>query len=202
MWEKPRMDGKRKLKYNAVPTIFNNIPACNVDTHVANARASSKIDNECDYFNNIELNVLYNVAGYIVHSIAKGKSAICTTCLNSAGSTKYNANVKYANFVHLKCYRNNTLFFVTQDVFEYFMDMEFIIRQYLSHVSNSKCNLIIFFMEKMKHISCVSLKNCHKLNVKIMKRFIAFRMKIACLKGRLVKPTYNSKTMVMHSVVT
>ncbi|XP_025162472.1 uncharacterized protein LOC112590384 [Harpegnathos saltator] len=48
MWEKPRMDGKRKLKYNAVPTIFNNIPACNVDTHVANARASPKIDNECD----------------------------------------------------------------------------------------------------------------------------------------------------------
>ncbi|XP_025159275.1 uncharacterized protein LOC112589592 [Harpegnathos saltator] len=139
---------KRKLKYNAVPTIFNNIPACNVDTHVANARASSKIDNECDYFNNIELNVLYNVAGYIVHSIAKGKSAICTTCLNSAGSTKYNANVKYANFVHLKCYRNNTLFFVTQDVFEYFMDMEFIIRQYLSHVSNSKCNLIIFLWKK------------------------------------------------------
>lgn len=154
------------------------------------------------YFNNIELNVLYNVAGYIVHSIAKGKSAICTTCLNSAGSTKYNANVKYANFVHLKCYRNNTLFFVTQNVFEYFMDMEFIIRQYLSHVSNSKCNLITFFMEKMQHISCVSLKNCHKLNVKIMKRFIAYRMKIACLKGRLVKPTYNSKTMAMHSVVT
>lgn len=25
MWEKPRIDGKRELKYNAVPTIFPTI---------------------------------------------------------------------------------------------------------------------------------------------------------------------------------
>lgn len=32
-------------------------------------------------------------------------------------------------------------------------------------------------------------------------RFIAYRIKIACTKGRLVKPIYNSKTMAMHSIV-
>lgn len=32
MWEKPRSDGKRKLKQNAVPTIFNNILICDADT--------------------------------------------------------------------------------------------------------------------------------------------------------------------------
>ena len=30
MWEKPRSDGKQKLKQNAVPTIFNNILTCDV----------------------------------------------------------------------------------------------------------------------------------------------------------------------------
>lgn len=83
-------------------------------------------------FTNVELNVLYNVAGYIVKvaSIASSNSAICATCLNSAGSTEYNTNIKYAKFVHLKCFRNNTLFFVTADIFKHFVDVEVIIQQY------------------------------------------------------------------------
>lgn len=153
-------------------------------------------------FNNIELNVLYNIAGYIVNSIARGKSAICATCLNSAGSTEYNTNmIFYAKFVHLKCFRNNTLFFVTADVFEYFINMEVIIQQYLPHLNNVKCNLISFFIEKMKNVSCTSLNNCHQLSFKIMKRFIAYRIKISCMKGRLIKKIYSSKTMAMHTLI-
>ncbi|KAL6418179.1 hypothetical protein ACFW04_012296 [Cataglyphis niger] len=90
-------------------------------------------------------------------------------------------NIKYTKFVHLKCFRNNTLFFVTTDVFGYFIAIEFIIQQYLPHLNNIKCNLISFFMKK--------------------KQFILDRIKIACIKGRLVKPIYKSKTMAMHSMI-
>lgn len=103
--------------------------------------------------------------------------------------------------MHLKCFSNNTLFFVTADVFKYFVDMEVVIRQYLPHFNSVKCNLISFFIEKMKNISCSSLNNCHQLSLKIMKRFISYRMKISCTKGRLVKPIYSSKTMAMHTLI-
>nr|XP_012218893.1 PREDICTED: uncharacterized protein LOC105670130 [Linepithema humile] len=105
--------------------------------------------------------------------------------LLSADPTRkaYNTSFKYAKFVHLKCYQNNTLFFVTTDVFKYFITMEFIIRQYLPHLNNIKFNLISVLMEKMKNVSCASLKNCYQLSLKIIKRFIAYRMKISCTKG-------------------
>ncbi|XP_025153224.1 uncharacterized protein LOC112588234 [Harpegnathos saltator] len=109
----------------------------------------------------------------------------------------YNASIKYARFVYLRCFRNNTLFFVSKDVFEYFIAMEIVILQYLPHLNNFKCNLISFFMEKMENVFCASINNCHQLSLKIMRRFIAYRMKIVCTKGQLVKPIHNSKTMAI-----
>ncbi|XP_071632791.1 uncharacterized protein [Temnothorax longispinosus] len=202
MWEKPRSDGKRNVKQNAVPTRFNNILTCDVRTlgHVPNI--SIDVSFKHITFNNIDVNVLYNIAGYTVNSRARGKSARCATCLTSADSTKYNRTmILYANVVPLKCFRNTTLFFVTADVFKYFRDMEVRIQHDLSHLNNVKCTLRSFFREKMKNISCTSLNNCHDVSFKIKKRFRASRIKISCMKGRVTKKIYSSKTRARHTIL-
>jgi len=68
---------------------------------------------------NLELNSLYYVCGYIICSICKNQK-ICEKCINSAGSKTYDSNVKYSRLVSLKCYRKNTLFFVNDKTFNFF----------------------------------------------------------------------------------
>lgn len=106
-------------------TIEDNVPDSNNNIHL----------------DNIELNLLYNIAGYIITSINKC-SKICSECLNSAGSKHYDANQKYSKFVHLRCFRQNTLFFVNNETFIYFYNMEIIIRLYLSHVKKILCAIL------------------------------------------------------------
>lgn len=153
------------------------------------------------YIDNIELNLLYNIAGYIISSITKC-TKVCLECLNSVGSKQYDPNTKYSKLVQLRCFRRNTLFFVNNETFNYFYNMEVIIRQYLSYLKNIPCNFLAFYMNKMKIISCKTIKNCHNLPTKIMKRFILYRMRISCKRKKLQKKEYSSKTMAMHSIVS
>lgn len=153
---------------------------------------------------NIENNVLYNIAEYILSRVSKSNIS-CESCLNSAGSPTYKSISKFVQFVQLPCFRKNTLFFVNEITFQYFQLMEIIIRQYLPYLKSNydanKYDLVHFFNEKMQHIPCVILKNCHNIKQKIMIRFIRFRLQIGNPKGRLPNKTYNSKTMAMHATV-
>lgn len=60
--------------------------------------------------NNLQLNALYYVCGYIVSSISKTQK-ICDTCIASAGSKIYDPKIQYSRLARLKCYRAKTLFF-------------------------------------------------------------------------------------------
>lgn len=151
------------------------------------------------HIDNIELNILYNIAGYIISSIVK-YNRVCSECLDSVGSKRYDPNQKYSTLVQLRCFRRNTLFFVNNETFQYFYDMEIIIRQYLSYCNNSECNFFVVYMDKMKDINCSTIKRCHNLPLKIIKRFILYRMRISCKKRKLQTKDYSSKTMAMHSI--
>lgn len=148
---------------------------------------------------NVELNVLYLLAGYILHKISN-LPTVCKTCINSAGSKTYNANIKHSKLVHLRCFRLQTLFFVNVETFNYFYEMEIIIRRYLPYIKNKNYNLITCLTEKMVNIHCDTLETCCDLANKIMKRFITFRIKIDCKKGRLKTKIFSSKTMAMHTI--
>lgn len=160
------------------------IIGCSLNTHKA------KTVEECTaivlhpkdniYIDNIELNLLYNIAGYIISSIIKC-TRVCLECLDSVGSKQYDPNQKYSKLVQLRCFRKNTLFFVNNETFTYFYNMEVIIRQYHSHFKNTQCNFLAFYLDKMKDIRCYTIKHCHNLPSKIMKRFIVYRMRISCI---------------------
>ncbi|KYN22226.1 hypothetical protein ALC57_05381 [Trachymyrmex cornetzi] len=149
---------------------------------------------------NVQLNSLYHVCSYIISSINKNQK-LCDSCLDSAGSKTYNSKVQYSRLVSLKRYREKTLFFVNEYTFKYFLDMYIIINRYLPHIKNMNCDILQFFIIKLKDIECNSIKSCHDLANKIKIRFIKYEMKINCRLGRLEKPVYNSKTMAMHSII-
>lgn len=144
---------KAKERNEECSTIITSIPKDNIN------------------INNIELNILYNIAGYIIFSIMKC-NRICGQCIDSVGSKQFDPNQKYTELVQLRCFWKNTLFFVNDSTFTYFNDMEIVIRQYISHIKNNNCNFLDFYTYKMKDISCTTIKNCHKLQETIMKRFI------------------------------
>jgi len=59
---------------------------------------------------NLELNSLYNIAGYLIHSITK-TCRLCNKCLKSVGS-KTPILYSFTKLVQLKCFTDNCLFFV------------------------------------------------------------------------------------------
>ena len=159
-------------------------------------------ENKVINMNNFEMNSLYNVCGYVISRICK-LNRVCNDCINSAGSKTYlNSNIKYSKFVQLKCYRTNTLFFVNNETFNYFFEMEIIFRKYIPYLKNTlNCDLVKFFTQKMAHIRCDTLNNCHDLFNKIMIYFIRFRIRTSSKNEMLKKPIFNSKTMAMHSII-
>jgi hypothetical protein len=65
-----------------------------------------------------ELNALYNICGYIICSIQR-TSKVCETCIGSIGSKKP-LYTKYSKLVLIKQYKNETLFFASEELF-YFL---------------------------------------------------------------------------------
>lgn len=147
--------------------------------------------------NNIEMNILYNIAGYIISSISKS-AAICKECLDSAGSVTPLSTTNFSKLVQLRCYRKNTLFYVNEDLFLYFLEMEKLIRAYFPHLKQFNNN-VHFLQRKMASITCSGLKNCHGLLSKITKRFIIYRLRIASSKHQRKTKIYSSKSMAMHA---
>jgi hypothetical protein len=145
-------------------------------------------------FNNIELNVLYNIAGYIIANIKKNMT-YCDNCILSIGSKEVQ-NCEYNNLVLLRCYKKETLFFVRPHIFDFFVKMETIFRSSFSLIKNNK-NLKQYFYSQFSKIDC-DILNCHNLKHKIICKYIVFRLRITNKKKVIKKRSYNSKSMAMH----
>lgn len=150
--------------------------------------------------NNIELNILYNIAGYIINSISENQ-AVCKTCIDSAGSKTLLPKITYSKFVQLKCYCKHSLFFVNKKTFLFFLEMEKIIRIYLPILKNLKLNLKEFLTYKMSDLTSSHLYTCHNLSSKIKARFIIYRARIVRTKLRKETKVYSSKSMAMHTLI-
>lgn len=172
----------------------------NTQLHCESSLPLSEINVSQVTLDNIALNILYNIAGYIVSNIAK-TAAVCNRCIRSAGSKTSLPNIKYSTLVQLKCYAKNTLFYINQETFLLFVEMEQIIRAYLPTMQHVNIRLKSMFIQKMTHITCNTLYNCHNLLFKIKCRFIVYRLKIAINKSRNNIKIYGSKSMAMHTFI-
>ena len=95
----------------------------------------------------VETYVLYNISGYILSRIAK-YNVHCTICLDSAGLKTECPRTEYAKFVKKRCYKDDTLFFVNEETFKFFQQMEIDFRRYISyleaHYSLTQIDFVLF----------------------------------------------------------
>lgn len=84
---------------------------------------------------------------------------MCNKCIDSTSLP----NFKYSKLVQLRCYRKNTLFFVNEKIFLFFIEMEKVIRLYLPKIENLNINVNNYFNEKIKNMTYSNLKHCSNL---------------------------------------
>ena len=96
-------------------------------------------------FNEFELNCLYYIGGYIIHSIKK--QLTCDFCISKTGSLK-DANSVYASLTRCKCFASDTLFFINQNTFQFFLSMEKIFRLFYEFCHELPIDLYQFFFLK------------------------------------------------------
>lgn len=125
----------------------------------------------------LDLNSLYNIAGYIIKSIKK----ICATCKNCIQTVQSETRQPYTftKFVHLRCYAQNALFFTNIKTFEIFITLEKMFRyysKYFKHMQN--IDLKTFLIYQFSTIKANHILNCHQLYNKIIRRFAVFRLRI------------------------
>lgn len=95
-----------------IDDVFDKLKTVQECTQTSDAETLNVLDNVPNdniVLNNIELNVLFNIAGYIISSIAKFQKT-CPKCLNSVGSKICDPTQKYCKFVQLRYFRKKTLF--------------------------------------------------------------------------------------------
>lgn len=139
-----------------------------------------------------ELNSLYNICGYLLQSIIKN-STTCPVCVNAAGS-KTPIIRSFTKFTMLKRFREKSLFFCNESLFNSFLEMESVFKKYISFVINQNINLKEFFVQKMSDLE-MCVPDCHKLKNKIIKRFVVFRLKIYSRKCKTLSKKHSSKSV-------
>lgn len=154
--------------------------------------------NSISMLSTIELNSLYNIAGYIINSISK-TCKICNKCLKSVGS-KTALPYSFTKFVQLKCYTKNSLFFVNVETFKIFIKFEHLFRYYSKYFNKMQnVSQKLFLISKCNEIKANHIFDCHSLHEKIITRFIVFRLKIFNKKNVAKSKKFDSKSMAMHN---
>lgn len=159
---------------------------------------------------------LYHCAGYIMSRIDKFcKKDKCQVCMKSAGSKDFSPS-KYSKLTELKRFteKKRTLFFINDGTYDFFFQMEIVIRQYLPYFMNKVAHLHYdleaFFYEKLSAIQFDFSSNCkdengvpveHDLKGLVIKRFTRFRLSSSNYTSKEVDKVYNSKTVAMHAAV-
>lgn len=150
-------------------------------------------------YNNIEMNCLYNVAGYCLSSIIK-ICRTCNTCVRSVGSKKPQ-NFQYSECVRIRCYNTNTLYFVNKPTFQVFLRMENIYRHYSPYFNNMRnVNLHKFLVSLFNSVPTDHIPDCHSMRLKLFNKYATLRLQFKN-KRKIVLPNrkfYNSKSMAMH----
>jgi len=92
---------------------------------------------EIPILNNVEINALYNIASYIIHSLQKNvtlcKKYICFVCKKET--------LEYDKLVRIRYFNKNILFFINQVTFNIFLKMEYIFQQQIKKQTNIAYNI-------------------------------------------------------------
>lgn len=185
------LSGKQQNKFVADSNNNNNLT--NIDTIPPYKKDSRK------KLTTVDLNSLYNIAGYILRSITK----MCKTYINCIKSVQSKTSLQYSftKFVQFKCYNKNSLFFVNIKTFKVFILLEKMFRHYSKYFDTKNINWKNYLIFKFSQVPADHIRNCHELFLKIIKRFVIFRLRILNKKDIDINcKRYDSRSMAMHTL--
>lgn len=151
--------------------------------------------------------IIYDMAGYVVHSIKISSMKVCDTCLLSV-QWKGSGHHPYAQVVQLRNYKDNSLIEVSDECFKAIIKSEIVFRE----VRDDLCDvvhidIINFLVSQMEYVweEC-NIPSCHSICQKILQQF--FKMRLRCYSMKrceelkvLNTNAHNSKTMAMYASV-
>ncbi|XP_026829881.1 uncharacterized protein LOC113563051 [Ooceraea biroi] len=151
--------------------------------------------------------IIYDMAGYIVHSIKNSSMKVCDTCLSSV-QWKASGHHPYARLVELRNYKDNSLIEVSDDCFRAIIKSEITFREVRDDLCDvTYIDIINFLMMQMEYVweGC-SIPSCHSICQKILHKFFTMRFRCYSMKRceelkTLNTHAYGSKTMAMHTSV-
>lgn len=150
----------------------------------------------------LELMVLYNLAGHILFKIKKNKFRKCSNCFDSLGSNKpitfeseYSKLTQFKNFNSLRETSSSSLFYPTENVFNFFRTLENVFNFYISHEKYYEGNVRDSLIKEMNKIPN-NFMTCHKISDRIVRNFVNIRLKLESQRRtRSGKKNFSSRSM-------
>lgn len=123
--------------------------------------------------NDAEKNVVFHLAGMIVHKVAK-HGAVCHQCIEKCIATS--SECRYNKFTVSKDFTGQALVYVNEQTFVFFLKLEIVFRSEIGQSRNENVfDTIEYQLEKIRADHFVP---CHDLKRKLIRRFLLFRLKI------------------------
>lgn len=144
-------------------------------------------------YDNSETNALFHVAGYIVGTIGKNMQT-CNICFDPC-HTSAPFDKLYERFSNLLANaRGKPFVYVSKPIFDFFVCMEFLVRQHLVEKQNIDRKAIKSIEIELKTLF-LDIPKCHNLKIKMIRRFLQFKLKSdRCRKTR--KRRFDSRSML------
>lgn len=152
--------------------------------------------------NRRECNVLYKIAGHLLHKITGSKKKLqCSVCLAYSRSSDLDKDKTYTILVSQPNLKYNStiksVFYINENLFKYFVHMEKVYRiVYPILHKKQQINLGTLITDKLLELITIDMPQCHNLRKIITKRFVMFRLKNSGLqRERTKKFDFSSHTM-------
>lgn len=158
---------KNKKSYNSVSRSLGLYQDCDILPAFSSITFDYKL-----------INTIYYDAGYTIKTIIDNQK-VCDKCINTVGRYEpYTFNGTLLTRIRAKVMSN--LIFVHEEIFDFFLKMEYIFRAYYDNArKNDKVNLRSFFIKKFSEIKLQrDIPNCHDLKSKILKAYYRVRVNI------------------------
>lgn len=148
-----------------------------------------------DVLDRAEQNTLYHIAGYVFGRISNQPSSCKTCCLQFASTAAGIQGFGPTKFSIVRAETSAAKFhFITEDLFNFFMVMELLYRNYRAHNTSNTINLQGKLIEELS-ILPGTIFHCQSFKTKIINRFVLFRLKSGETK-KLRKKKFDSRSML------
>nr|XP_029721568.1 uncharacterized protein LOC115262813 [Aedes albopictus] len=175
----------KQLKQNKANEKQTQVPVINELTRLGNQAA-------LDRMNSSEKNVVYHIAGMIVHKVAK-HGAVCHQCIEKCLATEPYIS-DYSKLTITKDFTGQALVYVNEETFLFFLKSEIVFRSELENTKNE--NVFDVIESQLLQIPAAHLIPCHDLKRKLIRRFLYFRLKIHEPK-KVHKNKFDSRSMAV-----